>query len=266
LFAELRSSLTKHPGCSEAAGVLAVMRSVASSRPEEIPTGVRVMQCAACGAGIADEAMRCEFCNRPVERPSAVGPSTVRAAVPRPEKYHVEDDGAVLRIGWTWFSPVVFVLLPFALAWNAFLFGWYGMATTGMDFAPGFMRIMFLIFPLGHVAVGVGLIYAVLTMLFNRSEVRVERGVLSIAHGPIYWPGVTVNADDIEQLFCAPIVTKGENSTSTAYEVRARLKDGGTRALLKHVTELDQALYLEQSLERHLKLPDVPVAGEVPRA
>jgi hypothetical protein len=219
------------------------------------------MQCPACGAGIPDDALRCEFCNRPVEQPSSQ-----RGAVPRPQKYHVEDESAGLRIWWRWFHPIVFILLPFAIAWNAFLFGWYGMAASDMGGAPMFMRVIFLVFPIGHVAVGVGLAYAVLAMLLNRSDVLVERGVLSVTHGPLPWPGATLNSDDVEQIFCTQNKNKGNNDAQPSFNVQARLKDGSVKTLLSNVTTPEEALYLEQTIEKHLRIRDVTVPGELPRA
>jgi hypothetical protein len=218
------------------------------------------MQCPSCGAGIPDDALRCEFCGRPVNR----GAASPRGVAARPSKFHVEDDGALLRISWRWFSPVVFFLLPFAIAWNAFLVGWYGMATGDMGPSPFFFRLIFLVFPLGHVAVGVGLAYFVLALIFNRSEVLVDRGVLSVKHGPIPWSGATVNSDDIEQIFCKQ-TGRGGSDAQPSFSVQARLKDGSVRSLLSHVTSSEEALYLEQAIERHLRIRDVPVSGELPR-
>jgi len=218
------------------------------------------MQCPSCGAGIPDNALRCEFCNRPVEQPDA----SPRGGVPRPSKFHTEDDGVALRIWWRWFHPAVFFLLPFAIAWNAFLVGWYGMATGDMGGAPFLFRFVFLVFPLAHVAVGVGLAYVVLTMLFNRSHVVVDRGTLTVTHGPLPWPGATLNSDDVEQIYCNRVGGKNSDSSPT-FSVQARLKDGSVKTLLSNVQASEEALYLEQAIEQHLRIRDLPVAGELPR-
>ncbi len=180
-----------------------------------------------------------------------------------PPRYQIlrDDDGLELR--WRWFSPAVFILLPFCIAWNAFLAGWYSMAFSshGPDGAFGWIMI---VFPVAHVAVGVGLIYTVLTMLFNATVLRLDRGMLSITHGPIYFPGLSpVETDTITQIFC--VETKGNNDGAVVYEVRALIRDGRTQTLLKHITERSEALYLEQRLEAKLRLRDAPVAGELPR-
>ena len=218
------------------------------------------MDCPSCGAAIADNALRCEFCNRPV-----AASTDRRATAPRPQKFHVDEDAGGLHIWWRWFSPAVFFLLPFAIAWNAFLIGWYSMATGDMGGAPFFFRFVFLVFPLAHVAVGVGLAYLVLAMLLNRSVVKVDRGVLTVAHHPLPWPGATLEADQIEQIFCSRVAGKNSDSSPT-FQVRARLKNGSVKTLLTNVTDSDEALYLEQAIERHLRIRDVEVTGELPRS
>lgn len=158
----------------------------------------------------------------------------------------------------------VFFLIPFCLAWNAFLIGWYSIALSGHgpDGAFGWLMI---VFPVAHVAVGVGLIYTVLTMLFNATVLRLDRGMLSITHGPIYFPGLSpVEADAITQLFCVES-RNGDRESRVQYELRALLRDGRTQTLLDHLPDCNEALYLEQRLEAKLRLRDELVPGELPR-
>jgi hypothetical protein len=42
-------------------------------------------------------------------------------------------------------------------------------------------------------------------------------------------------------------------------------QDNVRETLVKGLTDADQALYIEQELERHLRIQDQPVAGELPR-
>ena len=215
------------------------------------------MQCPSCGAAIADGMTLCNYCQRPLIMPA------LRAPQPMPTRYQLVRDDDGLEIRWRWFSPAVFFLIPFCIAWNAFLIGWYSMAFSshGPDGAFGWLMI---VFPVAHVAVGVGLIYTVLTMLFNATALRLDRGLLSITHGPIYFPGLSpVETDAITQVFC--VETRGNNEGAVQFEVRALLRDGRTQTLLGRLTDRNEALYLEQRLEAKLRLRDEPVAGELPR-
>ena len=52
--------------------------------------------------------------------------------------------------------------------------------------------------------------------------------------------------------------------SSVTYSVQL-VKDGGQQALVKGLTDSQQALYIEQELERFLKIEDRPVRGELSR-
>ena len=95
-------------------------------------------------------------------------------------------DELILRRSW--FHPALFGLLFFCIAWDAFLIFWYSIAFFGGANADGFGWIM-IIFPIGHVAVGVGLTYYVLAGFLNRTTVVLDFEKLSITHGPIPWRG-----------------------------------------------------------------------------
>ncbi len=215
------------------------------------------MQCASCGALVSAATGKCEHCGR------EVGPSTAKPLAPQPTKYHVRDDGFELSISWSWFSPVVFFLIPFAVAWNAFLYGWYAMA-SGMpdDFGP--MRIIFLLFPMGHVAVGLGLIYGVVCSLVNSTSIVVSQGKLNVSHGPVYFPGsLSLDTRDINQIYVAATTPATAESPQPPVALKARLRDNREISLVAHLPDPQAAVYLEQTLERYLRIADERVAGEI---
>jgi len=232
------------------------------------------LKCSACSAAVAtgdiDEARalaRCSFCGtlmdlsrRPV--PGAGGrafASVDRPEVPLPPRFQVGKEGTGLRIAWRWFTPAAIFLGVFSLFWCGFLVFWYGMAAAGG--AP----LVFFLFPLIHVAVGVGIGYVAVAMFVNRTTVTVEKGTVSIRHAPLPWPGNrTLGRADVEQLFCTQKVSHGKNGTTITYQVEAVGKGGRRTTLLKGL-EQDQALYVEQRVERQLGIGDRPMAGEVPR-
>jgi DNA-directed RNA polymerase subunit RPC12/RpoP len=219
----------------------------------------------------------CQFCGTPVlvlERASAAAPreqSTdesrrhAKGAVAIPEKLRIEELGDELTLSWSWFNWAVAFLIPFCIAWNGFLVGWYSMASHMGDAGmPGPMKIIFLVFPIGHVAVGLGLLYACLAMLFNRTTIRVGRGQLAVKHGPIYFPGGrTVPVDDIEQLYCTREFragSKGDNGPR--HELSAKLKSGRSIKLLPGNMDADVIQAVEHLVEKHLGIEDRAVPGE----
>jgi hypothetical protein len=88
-----------------------------------------------------------EAVEKPLERPE----------IPQPESITYEQDGRVLKIRRRWFSLKYVPLAFFCVAWDAFLVFWYAMA-LGEKGAPWIM----VVFPIAHVAVGLGLTYSTL--------------------------------------------------------------------------------------------------------
>ena len=195
---------------------------------------------------------------------------------PQPSYCRVEDLGEDIVIRKRWFSPIVFFLIPFCIAWNGFLIGWYAMFIgLGFGGGPGFgpgggmpfpIQLIFLLFPMGHIAVGVGLAYTVLTMLFNTTVIALQGDELSVRHGPLPWLGnITLNASEVTQLYCTEMFRARRNSAQvgSTYSLFAVLTDRTQRPLLKHQTQADFVWYVEWVLEEKLKIVDQPVAGEM---
>jgi hypothetical protein len=170
-----------------------------------------------------------------------------------------------------WFEPAQHIFVGFfCVFWDGSLVVWYLMAgavVTGRE-APGGMPsgigLLFLLFPLIHVAVGVGLTYSVIAAIFNTTEVGVRGDSFFVRHGPIPWRGNrTLPARAITQFFCEEKLTTTKNRVSRTYHLSAIL-DGGERVrLVSDLPEVEQALFLEHALEERLGIVDVPVAGEV---
>jgi len=162
-----------------------------------------------------------------------------------------------------WFSPVYFVLLFFCVIWNGFLLLFYGVLTTSG--APFFAFL----FPALHVAVGVGLAYATVSGFVNRTVVEVDRGdVLTVRHGPLPWPGATsIPVADIAQVFVTERTSRSDSESVQASYAMNVLTRSGRRAVLVRgmLSSLEHALYIEQELERRLRIKDRPVPGEVAR-
>jgi len=192
--------------------------------------------------------------------------------VPIPEHFTVEDDGQSLTIRQRWFQWALVFLLFFAIAWDSFLVGWYWMLTSGPfggdQGMPGPFKLIFFVFPIAHVAVGVGLTYFVLAGFLNSTVIRVAHGILSVRHGPLPWRGnLDMPTDGIEQIYCQNKLRthhrrRGHSSTSMIYEVHAVVA-GQKRKLLSGLHDADHALFVEQSLERYLSIEDRSVPGEM---
>ncbi len=188
--------------------------------------------------------------------------SPERAPVAMPSRFRIERGSDRLAVRWRWFQWSDLFLLFFAIAWDSFLIGWYSM-TTVMGDAPGPMKLIMMVFPLAHVAVGVGVTYRALAGLLNTTSVQVADRTLSVRHFPLpWWPAPKIPVDSLEQLYVSKKVKHGKNTATVTYELRAVTRDHHGRKLLGGLQSLDQALWLEQEIELLLGIRDRPVAGE----
>jgi len=223
----------------------------ASLKPENISTALAIARCPHCDAVFA------------ISAPSAdgrvdSGRAAPRLPVPMPRRFEMLDLGNSLEIKRSWFTPALFFLIFFCVFWNGFMVVWHGIAlSTGAWFMSCFGLI--------HTAVGIGLAYGTVAGFVNQTVVRVGQGLLEVRHGPLPWLGnKSFPVHAVKQLYCKEHVHHGKNGSSTNYSVEIRL-DNGQETLIQSLPECEQALYIEQELERFLKIEDQPVRGELPR-
>jgi hypothetical protein len=230
------------------------------------------LQCGSCAAALAEKDVdgarglaRCSFCGTLTDVGRWAAPGSreevfrERAEVPMPAGFSVSRNPGLVIVR-RWFSWKFLPLAFFCVVWDGFLLFWYGAASVGK--AP----IVFFLFPLIHVAVGLGLTYFTAAGFLNSTKVGASNGRLVVRHGPLPWPGnLDLPATVVKQLFTTEKVTSGKNGPSRTYEVGYVGAGGEKKALLKGLEEPEQALFVEQRLERHLRIADQPVPGEVSR-
>lgn len=243
-----------------------------------MPATYAHVACPACGTPLRGSDMslqamagRCHACDALVDL-RAVAPSLEPTAadgpadgleplpVPLPPGIHVEDRGRDLVIVRRWFSWVYIFLLLFCAVWDGMLIFFYGVI-----FAAGTPTWVAL-FPVLHVAAGVFITYFTIAGLVNRTTFTIERDRLSVRHGPLPWRGnVDVSTDALAQLYCTEQEIRGRNGVTLRYGVDAALRDGGHLKLASGLDAREQALYIEQGIEKHLGIPDRRVRSEMRR-
>lgn len=242
------------------------------------------VQCPQCSEMLRAEDMnletmvgRCRRCHALVNlwdfipgdaRPTPRGSQErIRPRAARPLWMVVENEGTQLRISWRWFSWPIWFLVFFCIAWDSFLVFWYCMGIN----QPG-MPWIFYVFPIGHVAVGVGLTYFTLACLINRTELVADHDQVRIGHGPLPWRGnVSLPAQEIAQVYVAPAYAGivwwlhmgGFQRSGFGATLKVLLRDGSSRTLVT-LTDSEAAFFLEQEIEKFLGISDEPVAGELP--
>lgn len=207
---------------------------------------LREIRCSNCMAFISPEDINrnqgyavCSYCG-------AVFAITEDAAHTRPRRYEVPmsekvqlDSTQGFSITRKWFSLKSVFLIVFAVFWNTFMVFWHGIAISSG------MYIMSL-FGLIHTAVGVGVTYAAIALIVNKSVIQIQQGLLSVKHGPLFWPGIKgIHVDDVEQLYCVRKRHSNKGNVYYRYTVRILLHSGKNIKLIGGLPEADQAIYIE---------------------
>jgi hypothetical protein len=172
-----------------------------------------------------------------------------------PHKLALVHHGSHVEIVLTWFGWKVLLMTPFALLWDGFLVKWY------LSIGPSANPIMW-VFPLPHVIVGVVYTYYVLAGWFNRTHIIVGPGSLIVRHAPIPWLGNKIlQASRVRQVYVKERTTRSRRGAgSVSYEVRAVTQDWEETKLVGGIESPDQALYIEEEIEKHLALEDAPLS------
>ena len=117
-----------------------------------------------------------------------------------------------------------------------------------------------------HAAVGLGLLYTVLAMLFNKTTLRISYDSVTVRHGPLPYPGgKTIMRVDVKQFYSQEDISYRKNGQSRTYAVRLLTKNEKTIDLITGLAGRDEALFIEQQVEKFLGIRDESVSDEIPR-
>jgi len=179
--------------------------------------------------------------------------------VPIPDKIEMLEEHSDLVIRRTWFGYHLFFLFFFCIIWNGFLIFWYQMAFSATD-TPLFVKL----FPIGHVAVGLGLLYYVVAGFLNKTDIIISPETLKVRTYPVKWPGdKVIDVADVRQLYTTEKVTRTKNGQTVRYAVNIVTHANRKVKLVGGLMHKDQALYIEKNIEDVLGICDQSVAGEV---
>lgn len=100
--------------------------------------------------------------------------------------------------------------------------------------------------------------FMLVSMFVNSTTITIGEREIDVRHGPLpslFYTARRVPVADVEQLFAAPF--------GALFEVGVVLRDKTRVPLVRPVVSEEQALFVEQQIERRLGLVDVEVAGEL---
>ncbi len=180
-----------------------------------------------------------------------------RMEIGLPEKLEVYREGGKLAIKRRWFSWITVYITFFALAWNGFLVFWYSEALSSSNLEMALFTLM-------HVVIGIGTTYLALAGWFNRSMIIVGGGKVVVRTGPLpWWGNKDLQSVGLKQLYVKEKVRRSRGGGNSTYDLHVITSDGRNLKLMAGFPESEQALFIEQEVERFLGISDAEVKGAV---
>lgn len=156
-------------------------------------------------------------------------------------------------------GPGTWFIAFFAVMWNVML-----LPFVLSSIASG--ALLSLLPLIGHLAVGFGLIYYLLTIFLNHTDVYVTDNEITITSKPLknpFRPDTIIPTSDINQLYVSRYVSSITNGVPQhAYALYAITSNDRRISLLRGMNKETQ-LYIEQEIENFLDIDDVQVMDEV---
>lgn len=171
-------------------------------------------------------------------------------------------DSLDIRLDWLKSHPrgALSFLTIFAAFWNGIL----AVVGGGFIMAGEFSAIAFLSI---HLLVGLALIYYLASVYLNYTDIVINRSFIEISHRPVknpFVPSRRIESDDIDQIYVTRYVSSTTNGNPNyAYALYALLKTNGRKVTLVKGMNKETQLYLEQEIERYLKIKDRPISDAI---
>lgn len=179
------------------------------------------------------------------------------------DKFEIEETGTHLTISWRWQNIRHFLMFFFSVLWNTSLLGFYATILGGGEQAQGLPWVV-LLFPLGHVAVGIGLFYSSVAGFVNRTWITVADQQLTVRHGPLPWLGSrTLSVTEIKQLYCVERRRRNKAGFYFIRELNVLDTSGRQVRLVRGRHDPGAIRFLEQKIEKRLGIVNKPVEGEM---
>jgi hypothetical protein len=229
-------------------------RCAASIAAERVDMKRQIATCRACGSlvDLAPQFLAAAVAETQMDTSSRSGAShdapprpRQRPPVPLPAGMAIRKDshGLVLTRRWLRTKHLVMLVTLSALT-GGLIWAWQARGfEVWMAIAAFFL---------------VGWDFMLMGMLVNSTTITVSDDTIDVRHGPLPSPLFTsrrLRVADVEQLFAAPF--------GSLFEVGAVLRDKSRVVLVRPLVTQEQALFVEQQIERRLALTDVEVAGEL---
>lgn len=154
-----------------------------------------------------------------------------------------------------WFGREAVFITIFTVIWNGFILKDY----SNLESYGNLHWIEWI-----HALSGVCVSYYAITLWFNKTVIYVTRQYIQVSHKPLPWLGnKKIDANDIKQLYGKEKISTNNNMLPVSYEVHMIMNSGNDTKLLSGLKTSEQALYVEQEIEKYLSIKNKPVRGEL---
>ncbi|MBF0569537.1 MAG: hypothetical protein HQL18_02035 [Candidatus Omnitrophica bacterium] len=227
------------------------------------------IMCPACNQEVAaedinlsQEIAKCANCNNVfsfADKVSGASQAQDRPQIEKPKQYELINDADGFAIVRRWLGCSVVPLLFFCVFWNGFMAVWFTVAFTHKQYAMAAFGSI-------HAAVGLGMLYGVLAMFLNKTTIRITYDSVTVRHAPLPWMGQkTISRAEVKQFYSQEDISQTKNGTSRSYAVRLLTSNEKVVDLVTGLAGRDEALFIEQQVEKFLGIRDENVSGELSR-
>lgn len=174
-----------------------------------------------------------------------------------PNKMEFHDHGSHVEIVRKWFGWKTLLLTAFVAIWDGATVILIRDLRTDPDPTGILLSLVFLL-------TAVGITYWTLAAWLNRTHISVSHGKITVRHQPIpFFGNKEIAASDVEQLYTREIISHDDEGTTVTYEVHVKTHSPRITILIRYLEDFNQALFIEQEIEKHLGIADMPVEGEL---
>ena len=185
--------------------------------------------------------------------------SKSRQAVVQPKRFTLERGIDGLTIIRPWLSAQAIGMTIFCLFWNGFMVVWFSIAISQKIYIMA-------LFGSFHALIGLGILYGTIAAWFNKTYINIKQNSLTIKHKP--FPAAkqfVLTKSDIKQLYTKENHHYTKSGHSIDYSLHAITRKEANIKLLSGLPSSEEALFLEQEIEKYLRIEDAPVGVELPR-
>ncbi len=178
-----------------------------------------------------------------------------------PKKFTLNLYENYMHITLSWFGKKTFVATLIAVFHIGFSLVFFISESTTMTGSP----LMIKLAPWISTILGLGILYYALTTWLNKTHIFVSQNAIEVKHKPLPWFGnKRLETKNIKQLYSKEVLsTSTSSSRSTiSYHLHVISSDEDDMTLM-NVENSEQALFLEQEIEKYLGIENLKVRGEI---